>query len=85
MCLNCLRFVRPENICTESDFFSLIERIKPVVSAGFLKIVQTTTSIEEIREGESIGDTYYMVVQCSKCDREFHLNVDLYHGRGYWK
>ena len=85
VCLNCIRFVPRRNIRTESDLYRFVERIRPSISAGALKIVQASSPIEEIREGQQLQDTYLLAFRCTKCEREFQLIADLYHGWGHWQ
>ena len=85
MCLKCVRFVGRRRIRFPSDPWRSVERIRPFVSSGVLKIVQANSPIEEIGQTKPLKDVYVLAFQCSRCGREFQIIADMYHGRGYWE
>jgi len=54
------------------------------VSDGTLKIIQATSPLEDIWTSPGFVDHYFYVLRCAKCEREFQLNMDTYHGNGDW-
>jgi hypothetical protein len=80
-----MRFVPRVRIRTPSDFWRRIDRIRPFVNPSVLTVVQSSSPLEEIPRDGPLEDVYFYAFQCAGCGRQFHLFVDLYHGRGHWK
>ncbi len=84
MCLKCLRLVWPVRLHDSNGLFDLIERIKGKVTRGDLQVIQSSAPLEEVGRHFPIRDAYFYALRCGECGWEFQLNMDTYHGNGWW-
>jgi hypothetical protein len=83
--MNCIRFVWRRRIRIRSELYALVDWLRPFVDTGKLKILQAAPPFDRIGDQWPMSDLYVLVFRCFRCEREFQLVVDAYHGRGGWK
>lgn len=84
MCRRCLQFVPRRSIREKDSLWALAEKLRTAVSKQTLKIVQASSPIEDVRPDHALYDLYFFALRCTRCEREFQLIMDAYHGFGTW-
>jgi len=84
MCQKCARLTRPVKLRQNSDLFDLAEQVAPYVADGALEVVQASSPLPELRRDLPVKSSYFYVLRCTRCGREFQWTMDTAHGGGQW-
>jgi len=84
MCQKCAKLTRPVKLRQADDLFNLAEQLAAAVEDSALEVVQASTPLAEVRRGFPLKDTYFYVLRCTRCSREFQLSMNLAQGAGNW-
>jgi hypothetical protein len=84
MCQKCARLTRPVKMRQTADLFDLTEQLAPYVEGGKLEVIQASSPLPELRRDGPLKDSYFFVLRCTSCGREFQLTMDKNKGTGDW-
>ena len=85
-CESCAELCHQVTIRTSGELWAAVNVAKQNVEDGTILQVHrsaaTTTPIEELRRDTPIPDLIQMDFHCIRCDEQFHLVCETYHGAG---
>jgi len=84
MCQKCAKLTRPVKLRQPDEFFNLAEQLAAYVADSALEVVQASKPLADLRRDVPLKDNYFAALRCTRCGREFQLNMDTAHGAGQW-
>jgi hypothetical protein len=84
MCQKCARLTRPVKMRQTDDLFDLAEQLAPYVDGGMLEVIQASSPLPELRRDRPVKVSYFYVLRCTRCGREFQLSMDTHRLAGQW-
>ena len=83
-CDQCQQFCERERVNNPYEYREVAKQLIDCVNRGVLAVVSGTCPLEAIanRTGTWPADTITHVFRCTRCNQQFTISVDTYHGSG---